>query len=165
VTLLGIDLGERRIGLAIADDEGSRARALTTIRRGATPTADIATLSRIVVEHAVAEIVVGLPLDASGVDGTQAARTRAWVEAVIPALERDVSYRDERFSSQVAEERLGRMPRGRSGGPPTSHQREAYRARVDREAATIILQAELDARAELARRATVAGGTEPGSAT
>ncbi len=165
MTILGIDLGERRIGLALADDEGSRARPLTTVRRGANTRADVATLSRLIAEHDVAEIVVGLPLDASGIDGTQAARTRAWVEAVIPALGRDVSYRDERFSSQLAEERLGRMPRGRSGGPPTSHQRDAYRARVDREAATIILQDELDARAEVARRTSVAGGTEPGSHT
>ncbi len=165
MTILGIDLGERRIGLAIADDEGSRARPLSTVRRGANTRSDVTTLSRIVAEHDVEEIVVGLPLDASGIDGSQAARTRAWVEAVIPALGRDVSYRDERFSSQIAEERLGRMPRGRSGGPPTSHQRDAYRARVDREAATVILQDELDARAEVARRATAAGGTEPGSDT
>jgi hypothetical protein len=39
------------------------------------------------------------------------------------------------------------MKRGRSGGPPTSVQRDAYRARIDREAATIILQHELEARA------------------
>jgi RNase H-fold protein (predicted Holliday junction resolvase) len=55
--------------------------------------------------------------------------------------------RDERLTSHLAEQRLGPMKRGRSGGPPTASQREAYRARVDREAAAIILQDELDARA------------------
>ena len=160
--ILGVDLGERRIGLAIADADG-RARPLATIRRGTSPGADIETLSRIAAEHDVGELVIGLPLDASGVDGSQAARTRAWVEAVAPALGREVSYRDERYTSHLAEQRLGPMPRGRSGGPPTSHQRDAYRARVDREAATIILQDELDARAGVGGSATAAGGTEPGS--
>jgi RNase H-fold protein (predicted Holliday junction resolvase) len=54
--------------------------------------------------------------------------------------------RDERLSSFEAERRLGRMPRGRSGGPPSRTQRNAFRARVDREAASVILQDELDAR-------------------
>ena len=50
------------------------------------------------------------------------------------------------------------MKRGRSGGPPTRAQRDAYRARIDREAAAIILQDELDARAA----AAAAGGAETG---
>jgi putative Holliday junction resolvase len=162
--ILGIDLGERRIGLAIADADG-RARPLATIRRGANTEEDIEALSRIVAEHDIGEFVVGLPLDASGIAGTQVARTRAWVEAVAPAVGREVSYRDERYSSHLAEQRLGPMPRGRSGGPPTSHQREAYRAQVDREAATIILQDELDARAGVGGSVSAAGGTEPGSDT
>jgi RNase H-fold protein (predicted Holliday junction resolvase) len=54
--------------------------------------------------------------------------------------------RDERLSSFVAEQRLGRMSRGRSGGPPSRTQRNAHRARIDREAAAVILQDELDAR-------------------
>jgi RNase H-fold protein (predicted Holliday junction resolvase) len=64
-------------------------------------------------------------------------------------LDRPVSYRDERLSSHLAETRLGPMKRGRSGGPPSKTQRDAYRARVDREAAAIILQDELDTRAGL----------------
>ena len=148
--LLGIDLGEKRIGLAVAE-EGGHARPLTTIRRGRKPAADIAVLDRVVAEQAISEIVVGLPLEASGAEGTQSGITREWVDAVLPALGRPVSYRDERLTSHLAEQRLGPMPRGRSGGPPTAHQRDVYRARVDREAAAIILQDELDARAALGR--------------
>ena len=59
-----------------------------------------------------------------------------------------MTFRDERLSSHLAETRLGPMRRGRSGGPPSRHQRDAYRARVDREAAAIILQDELDTRRE-----------------
>ena len=46
---------------------------------------------------------------------------------------------------------MGRMPRGRSGGAPSRSQRNAYRARIDREAAAVILQDELDARSAEAR--------------
>ena len=159
--LLGIDLGERRIGLALADEDGP-ARPLATIRRGRLPHADIAALTRVVAEQAVTEIVVGLPLEASGQEGRQSGITRMWVDAVLPALGRPVSYRDERLTSHLAEQRLGPMPRGRSGGPPTPHQRDVYRARVDREAAAIILQDELDARAALARTAATEHG--PGAA-
>ena len=58
-----------------------------------------------------------------------------------------ITLRDERLSSHLAEQRVGPMKRGRSGGPPSKTQRDAYRGRVDREAAAIILQDELDARA------------------
>ena len=143
---LGIDLGERRIGLAIAEALDDRARPLATIRRGTTAADDAATLQMLIDDHAIDDIVVGLPLDASGVEGTQARRTIDWAAAVGTALGREMSYRDERLSSHLAEQRLGPMPRGRSGGPPTAHQRTVYRARVDREAAAIILQDELDAR-------------------
>jgi putative Holliday junction resolvase len=144
--ILGIDLGERRIGLAIADPEGP-AMALTTIRRGATLADDASALARVVTEQGVTEIVVGLPLHASGAEGTQSELTRDWVAAVQPLVGLPVVFRDERLTSHLAEQRLGPMKRGRSGGPPSRSQREAYRGRVDREAAAIILQDELDARA------------------
>ncbi len=75
-----------------------------------------------------------------------AGAARAWASAVGTGLALPVTLRDERLSSHRAQERLGPMPRGRSGGPPTPSQREAYRARVDREAAAIILHDELAAR-------------------
>lgn len=145
--ILGVDLGERRIGLAIADDDGGRALPLATIRRTDDPAADAAAIGRVVAEQEVAELVVGLPLHAGGDEGGQAELTRAWVAAVAPLLERPIVLRDERLSSHLAERRIGPMKRGRSGGPPTRTQREAWRARVDRVAAAIILQDELDARA------------------
>jgi putative holliday junction resolvase len=144
--ILGIDLGERRIGLAIADADGP-AMGLATLRRAATPAQDAEGLRRVIAEQAVTEIVVGLPLHASGAEGQQSELTRAWVAAIQPIVELPVAFRDERLTSHLAEQRLGPMKRGRSGGPPTRSQREAYRGRVDREAAAIILQDELDARA------------------
>jgi putative Holliday junction resolvase len=149
--LLGIDLGERRIGLAIADHDGG-AVPLATIRRGRDLDADVANLARILEEQRASELVVGLPLEASGDEGPQAQLTRAWGEAVAARLGVPLALRDERLTSHLAEQRVGPMKRGRSGGPPTAMQRDAYRARIDREAATIILQHELEARAAAGAR-------------
>ncbi len=102
-------------------------------------------------EQDVAELVVGLPIEASGVEGPMAEGARAWATAIGERLGIPISLRDERLSSFEAEGRVGRMPRGRSGGAPTRSQRNAYRARIDREAAAVILQDELDARRAEAR--------------
>ena len=145
--LLGIDLGERRIGVALGSDDGAPARPLVTVRRGRSTEADAATLAAIVDAQHIDELVVGLPLEASGADGPMAAAARTWAADLGGRLGKPVTLRDERLTSHVAESRIGPMPRGRSGGPPTRSQRETYRARVDREAAAIILQDELDTRA------------------
>ena len=150
MTILGIDLGERRIGLAIADDDGLSARPLATVNRARSlaPAEDAATLARVVAEQRVVELVVGLPLDARGTHGPMAEAAIAWATAVAGRLQLPMTLRDERFTSHLAEQRLGPMPRGRGGGPPSKIQRDRYRERVDREAAAIILQDELDARRE-----------------
>lgn len=148
-TILGLDLGERRIGVAIAEAEGLSARPLTTLRRGRDVAADAVAIGELVATHGVAELVLGLPVEAAGHEGRQAALTRAWggdLHSRLPDPRPVLTYRDERLSSHVAEGRLGPMKRGRSGGPPSRAQRDAYRARVDREAAAIILQDELDTR-------------------
>jgi putative holliday junction resolvase len=146
--ILGIDLGERRIGLAIAESDGLSARPLATISRARSldPADDAVALARVVREQRVGELVVGLPLEARGTAGTMAAAATTWATAIGERLGLPVTLRDERLSSHVAESRLGPMPRGRSGGPPSRTQRDRYRERVDREAAAIILQDELDAR-------------------
>lgn len=150
--LLGIDLGERRIGLAIADGDGSPARAHSTLKRAADPAHDAAALAALIATNQIGELIVGLPLEASGSEGRQSAITRAWATAIEDRLNVRLTFRDERLTSHVAEGRLRPMKRGRSGGPPSKTQRDAYRARVDREAATIILQDELDARAAVDAR-------------
>lgn len=146
--LLGVDLGERRIGLALAAAGDLAARPLVTIRRGRTVDADAEAIAIVVRDQRVTELVVGLPLEASGASGAMAAAASTWAAAIGERLGLPVAMRDERLSSHLAESRLGPMPRGRSGGPPSKTQRERYRARVDREAAAIILQDELDARHE-----------------
>jgi putative Holliday junction resolvase len=135
--------------VAIVDGPGAGARPLVTLRRGRDIESDVAALRALVEAHAIEELVVGLPIDAAGHEGAQAASTREWVEDIRTRMGEDVTItlRDERLSSHVAERRLGPMKRGRSGGPPSRQQRDEYRARVDREAAAVILQDELDHRA------------------
>jgi putative holliday junction resolvase len=144
--ILGLDLGEKRIGIAVADSDGI-AMPLTTLRRAATLEQDAEAIARLLADQGATEIVVGLPLEAAGQEGVQARITRDWVDGVQAYLEASVRYRDERLTSHLAEQRVGPMKRGRSGGPPSRTQRDAYKARVDREAAAIILQDELDSRA------------------
>jgi putative Holliday junction resolvase len=139
----------------VADADGFAARPLATVNRAASkaPVDDAATLARFVAEQGIVELVVGLPLEASGAHGPMAEAATTWASAVADRLQLPVALRDERLSSHLAESRLGPMPRGRSGGPPSRTQRDRYREKVDREAAAIILQDELDARLE-ARRMT-----------
>ena len=143
--LLGIDLGTRRIGLALADTETALIRSLATLRRGS-PERDSSVLARLIMEQDIDELIIGLPLNMDGSEGGQAADTRAWADDVAAHLGRPICWRDERLTSELAEARLGRLRRGRAGGPPSPAARAAHRASIDREAARLILQAELDAR-------------------
>jgi putative Holliday junction resolvase len=142
--ILGIDLGDRRIGIATGDRATGRVAPLATLRR-ATPERDARSLRRLIEERQITDVVVGLPLHLDGREGDQARRTREWVAQVGPSLERPITFRDERLSSEAAEMRLGPPRRGRNGGPPSPSAREARRARIDQEAAAAIVQAELDA--------------------
>lgn len=148
--LLAIDLGERRIGLAVADTESGSVRPLATIRRSSDER-DGRTLARVVEEQRIDELVVGLPLNMDASEGAQATRTRAWAAALARMCALPITWRDERLTSQVAEQEAGRPARGRSGGPPSPAVRAARRSRIDRLAAAAIAQAEIDARAAVGR--------------
>lgn len=144
--LLGIDLGRRRIGIAVSDEAGGSARPLATIARGRNVEQDAAVLSRLAAEQHAGELVVGLPLTLGGRLGTQADETTAWADRIRTLTGLPVSLRDERLTTARAGERIGPARRGRAGGPPSAERRRARSARLDREAATLILQAEIDAR-------------------
>jgi putative Holliday junction resolvase len=146
--LVGIDLGDRRIGMAVGDSASGSVKPVATLRRG-TVEQDAAAIGRICAERGAEALVVGLPLHADGSEGDQSRKTRAWADAVRPLIGLPLGFRDERLTSESAEARLGRAPRGRSGGPPSGTARRSRRARLDREAAALIVQAELDARADM----------------
>lgn len=143
--LLGVDLGSRRIGIALADPRTGVVRALATLHRQDEERESVV-LGRLAAEHGVTELVVGLPLHMAGAEGRQAQETRIWAEGMALRLGLPLSLRDERLSSVTAEARLPRLRRSTSGSAPGSGRRDRHRARIDREAAAGILQAELDAR-------------------
>lgn len=146
--LLGIDLGARRIGLAVADTADSSVRPLATVRRGDAER-DSRTLASVVNEQRIDELVLGLPCNMDGSEGAQALETRRWAEQVLSRLDLPLLWRDERLTSERAGSVVGRQGRGRSGGPPTAAKRQAHRAAIDRQAAALILQTELDSRSGL----------------
>jgi putative Holliday junction resolvase len=144
---LGIDLGERRIGVALGEVATHSATPLATLSRARTVDEDARVVARLAAEQRADGLVVGLPLNSDGSEGPQAATTREWAAAVAVATGLPLRFRNEHLSSVRAEQRIGGPARGKGGGPPSSAQRNAYRARVDREAAALILQDDLDATA------------------
>ena len=137
--VLGIDLGERRVGVAVSDPSGSIAQPLPTLRRRAGKRMPLATLQTLAERYEVQGIVMGLPLAPSG-DDTEWTRTVR--EAASKLAERSgvpVHLVDERFTSRAAERAIRRL------GLPKKKREE--KARVDAAAAVLILQSWLDARA------------------
>ena len=136
---LGIDLGGRRIGLALREDSAA-AHGLPTMLRRPSALADAERLRTIAAEGRVTELVVGLPLNSDGSVGPQASTTLRWATEVAYALQLPITFVDERYSSQRAEASLGRAARGSNGGAPGPARREARRAAIDQEAARLILE-------------------------
>jgi putative Holliday junction resolvase len=133
VRYLGVDVGRARIGLALADDVLRTARPLrAVVRRGEAATlADIGETAR---EYEVGCVVVGLPLNMDGTEGPSARRARVFAERLSAALGVPAVLHDERLSTFEAETRL--RDQGFSG--------KDRRARVDAEAAAVILQGWLE---------------------
>ena len=131
---LGLDLGDARIGVAVSDDDRRLAVAVGTIHTGAP--ADLKAIAGLVTEHAATAVVVGLPLSLSGKRGPAAAKAEAFAEALRSTLGIPVELQDERLSTVEAERALREA--GVSG--------KRRRRQVDEVAATVILQAWLDAR-------------------
>lgn len=132
--VLGLDVGERRIGVAISDGMGMLATPYEALQRRSLEQ-DIAAIVAVVQEEEVAQIIVGMPLSLDGSVGPQAKRTTAFYEALKAASPVPVKTWDERFSSVEAEHRL------REAGVSPSRNR----ARLDASAAAVVLQAYLDA--------------------
>ena len=134
--LLGVDWGERRIGLALSDESQTLAQPLATLTRRAGKRFPMQKLVALLNAHSVVGVVVGLPLDAAAAEGPAAAAARTLADDIARRGGRPVELWDERLSTarvlQVVRE-LGGSTRGR-------------KADVDAWAATLLLQHYLDAR-------------------
>lgn len=143
---LGVDLGSRRIGLAVSDPSGTIASPLRVLERGADHASDHAAIVQVARELEVDRLVVGWPRSLSGGDGPAALAVRAEVveleAAAGPSLR--VDLHDERFSTVTAARHLRDA---RPAGQKRARQKRAHRARetVDAAAAAVFLQSYLDA--------------------
>ena len=142
--LLSLDLGERRIGVAISDPTQTLARPLTTLIR-ASREEDFAAIASLVDEYQAEWVIVGLPLNMDGTEGPQAQQTRRYAERLSETLSVPIEFWDERYSSQTAQEIL--QNKGKRISSRRRKEREKARARIDATAAAVFLQTYLDARA------------------
>mgnify|MGYP003573646272 CR=1 FL=1 len=135
--LLALDLGEKRIGVAVSDETRLIARSLAVLNRKSR-LADFERIGQIVDEQGVSSIIVGLPLLASGEEGEKAAWVRDYAHDLARSLGLTIHFWDEGYTTVQAEasmrERGINVRRGRQ--------------RVDAVAAAFILQSYLDAQRE-----------------
>ncbi|MEP7352958.1 MAG: Holliday junction resolvase RuvX [Acidobacteriota bacterium] len=134
--ILALDLGKKRIGMALSDPLGITAQGLPTLQRS-TIRVDLDAIDRIAEEHEVGLILMGYPLHMSGHEGRQVEYTRDFSERLTARCGRPVEFWDERMTSIEA----GRVLR--SSGISIEKRARA----VDQLAAQILLESYLDHRA------------------
>ena len=133
---MALDVGDRRIGVALSDPTGMLATPLIAVDRVAAKPSDIDQILRIASEHDAESIIVGLPLSLSGAEGDQAKGVRAFISDLSARAALPIDTVDERYSTVQARRMMRESGAGRSRD----------RGRVDASAAAVILQAYLDAR-------------------
>jgi putative Holliday junction resolvase len=132
---LGLDVGDKRIGVALSDPNGILASPFTIINRQHEQ-ADVETIIGIVHQQGVEQVIVGLPRSMDGSIGEQAEKVRAFTQKLRQETEIPVEFRDERLST-VSARRLMQA---------ASTKKTRKRAEDDAIAAAIILQSYLDER-------------------
>src|SRR5215213_7356571 len=140
--MMGVDLGQRRIGLAISDASATLARPLKTIERAASDEEAVEALRAVIqvtnaeagAEDAIGCLVIGLPTRLDGTANEQTARVRKMVELLSVRLEVPIVLQDERLSSREAEQRLSMREKDW----------RKRKAQLDAAAAAVILQDYLD---------------------
>ena len=133
--VLGLDVGLRRIGVAVSDPLGITAQGLETLQRK-NKKHDLGWLRRVIREYEIREIVVGLPLRMSGAEGAQAEKIQAFAEDLRKHFKLPVHLWDERLTSAEANRLLRE----------TDLSIEKRGKAVDRMAAILILQGWMESR-------------------
>lgn len=130
--LLGLDVGDRRIGVAVSDPTGWLASPVEVYQRR-DDTADVEHVADLLQEYEASGVVVGLPKNMNGSEGFQAEKTRDFA-AYLGKRGIEVALWDERLSTVEVTRRMTEQRRGKRG----------IQQRVDAEAAALILQTYLD---------------------
>jgi putative Holliday junction resolvase len=131
--LLGLDLGEKTIGLALSDTLLTVASPLRTLKRGKFK-ADAIALGELILEHRVGALVLGLPLNMDGSEGPSAQSVRAFARNFATVSDCPIAFMDERLSTAAVTRAL----------IEADASRERRGQLVDKLAAAYILQAALD---------------------
>jgi putative Holliday junction resolvase len=134
--VIAVDWGERRVGLALSDETRTVARPLATLTRRPGKRFPMRQLLTLLEQHAVADVVVGLPLDPEGGEGEAAGAARALAADIARSSGRPVALWDERFTTARALQAVREM-----GGSTRGRKDD-----VDALAATLLLQHYLDAK-------------------
>ncbi|TGY91845.1 MULTISPECIES: Holliday junction resolvase RuvX [Marinicauda] len=132
--LMGVDPGSKTLGIAVCNSARTLVTPLTTIQRTKF-TADAQALLALYDERGCTGLVVGLPLHMDGGDGRRAQSSRSFVTNLLRVRDLPVVYQDERLSTFAAGERLLEAGVKHAG----------HKARIDAEAAAIILSNAIDA--------------------
>jgi putative Holliday junction resolvase len=133
---LGLDLGSKRIGVALCDPDERVATPLTVVERSKSRAHDHANIAKLVAEYEVEAVVVGLPLNMSGKVTAAAQSSKEETEQLRAALGIPVHLHDERLTTVTADRSLMEM----------EMKADARRRVVDKVAAAVMLQAYLDHR-------------------
>lgn len=131
---LGLDVGNRRIGVAVSDELGLTAQPVLTLERKRNRRDDLRSLGRLARRFGVAGIVVGNPVHLTGEAGAQAAKTQAFAADLSELTGLPIHLWDERLTTNEAHQILYKA----------GHARQEHRRVVDQVAATLILQSFLD---------------------
>lgn len=136
--VLGIDYGERRVGLALSDETATIASPLPTLKRRKGKRPPVAPVARLAEENDVGAIVIGLPLTLAGEESDWTREIREFGRKLADRTGCPVTFQDERMTSVRAERAV------RSLG--LSREKREEKERVDAAAAVLILQSHLNAR-------------------
>jgi putative holliday junction resolvase len=131
---LGLDVGTKRIGIAVSDELGLTAQPVMTLETRRNRRDDLRSIARLARRYAVAGIVIGNPLHLSGDESPRAAKTRAFAAELGELTRLPIHLCDERLTSREAHQILYEAGRAR----------EQHKAVIDQVAATLILQSFLD---------------------
>jgi len=128
--LLGLDVGEKRIGVAVTDPTGIFAQPLSTIQRGVD---DIKKIQELVKEYEITEVVVGLPVNMNGSLGPGAEKVKEFARELEAVLAVPLVFEDERLTTSMAERMM----------IDADVSRKKRKTSVDKIAAAIILEGRL----------------------
>lgn len=132
--VLGLDVGTKTVGLALSDELGLTAQALTTVRR-TNLRSDVAAVLAQVTEYSVTHLIIGLPLNMNGTEGPRAEASRQFARSLTKAGAPELTFWDERLSTVAAQRVLLEADLSRAKRKQV----------IDQLAAAYILQGWLDA--------------------